>query len=187
MLAVLQEANWAEHEDLLIKLVELEDGDLVHALLGGGEPRFFNLTLSWEWLDARLPWFEEEARSGKSWAKHCFPGFVVHHATEECRQEMLAKFNSLQAPHRDVLAERFLPDMHLTLADFTDESLAYLVNRLRAVPLAPNRSDLLGQIATHEFVEEVLLPEFHQASEPLRGNLRIVLMNAEERLGRRYV
>ena len=193
VLLELEHVNWIDHEDFLFSLIERRDSDLTGVILNCGG-LYSKRKLNWDWLQSYLPWFanvvadklEADTVYGYD-TELSFCCFFHRNCDPQVRQDILRAFNDPQCPWRDALANSLLTMFKpLNLAEFTDESLSFLIDRMYRYKL-PCYNEILTLIATDAFVTERLLPRLNDRSELFQTNLRMLLQELGEKHRRRYL
>lgn len=187
--------EWMGNFPILLKLLEKDNFDLIYGLL---DSIVLRRTFS---IDFPLPkklilelldkWTIDEVRK-MHFKDHLFyerlGEFLAQYTTSDIQLLLVELFNDSNSPYRFFLLNSVigrLPD--LTTNQLTEDAINYIMSdlfRRRSNWFSPNP---IGRIATESFVQEKLLTLLSRTEEPLRTNLRYVLLDAGNKHRKRYL
>ena len=186
------ECDWSGRESLLVDLLRLRDVRLARAVFRGAAPPMLqglgNLDIGpvdW-WLDWMM---DEWAEDGDGWFLTQLGGLFGHHLRADVQKKFVSEFNKPRSKYRGVLLHFVVPRLpDLSTDAFSEDAGALLLADLdRESGAHSSESDILGSMATEEFVAERLVPLLAGAKEPSLSKLQAVLRQAGLRHNRRYL
>jgi hypothetical protein len=181
--------KWTGHGDLFVNLLKLRDPKLafalIYPLLHCVEKNILD-KLDLKPIDWWFDWIMEE---NDFWLTYVITNLLSISLNQGDRDSILIEFNKPNSKYCSVIAH----SAHYLLNDITtnelsEEAISFLLadlNKLGAMnALNPNP---LGRMATEQFVEGRLFPLLPDAKGHLLTNLKLVIWEAGERHGRRYI
>lgn len=192
LLVELYKLNWKGQERLFVNLLKLRNNELARYLCAGvtgnfGEQSHLNLEIgpiNW-WLD----WFSEYEGIHSWFFLDRVVTTIVQFIDYDKRREFIKEFNIPTSIYRQVISQVFLIRYdELTLRDFTDESITFLLENLnKTMGIFHFDSHPLEKIATEAFVSEVMIPRLSLVSGEKKNNLRTLIEKIGKRHNRRYL
>ena len=194
-LLMSMEIDWSGREDMFMELLRMRDANVVRALLGPMIPlrRICIEAIEIGAIEWWLEWMLEVRRDSdfgteKWFALSQIGALFASKLSREARTMFVVEFNNTKSKYRRPVLDYILPHCSdLTTDDFSEDSISFLLadlNRVGAVDQVAG--GLLGRVATERFIKERLLPLLPDAESPLADNLRLILVHAGSRHGRRY-
>ena len=182
--------DWTGQEELFVQLLRLRDVEVATAILVSVPPLLpglgnLNIGSIYWWLE----WMMEVDSSGNNiWFLDKLGGLFGRHLNREVQHEFVFEFNKSRSKFRRLLLRFVLPHLtDITTEMFSEDAISFLLADLSYEGSESSfRGNLLGRIATEEFVTERLLPLLGDTKQPFLGNLHTVLRQAGSRHGRRY-
>jgi SIR2-like domain len=187
--------DWRGHQELFIALLRERHVELAQAMLKSlrfwsSEVDAFASSINSDEIEWWLEWVTELGEDGSAAVTGSLGPFLAIAATPDATDALLEHFADGTGEVRKALAYHVLGSVRgLRLADLTDEAITWAVNDLGSTTVEEHlvEESLLANVATEDFVEEILLPKLKEAGDPLRSNLLAVIRKAGERHRRRYV
>ncbi len=184
--------NWAGHESLFVRLLQLRNTQLAWHLL---EPVVMGHDANLGVLEiGPIEWWLEWIKGTMGtddgwWFQNRLSRLFTTNLNPEVRDKFVKEFNRPDSPYRSVLARTILLARNdLSSDQFTDDSISFLLSDLATrKDIDSVTGHLFESTATEVFVIEQLLPLYTSAEEPLRKNLAKVLRQIGRRHGRRYI
>ncbi|TDD57341.1 hypothetical protein E1263_24220 [Kribbella antibiotica] len=183
--------DWSQRSATLLSLLRIRDEALAEALLTGLRDSGVtetSLTFHLEDLAWWIDWLRECA-TDESFLAYQLGQFLSNSMDADNRREAVGLFNA-GGEFRAALDEYVLALMpELNLSHFTDEAVDWMVGNLSLHGYRfAVRTPLLASVADENLVQDRLIPALVDGpGELLRRNLLVVLREAGEKHGRRYV
>lgn len=180
--------SWHKHGELLVRLLQLKNNDLVVALLGHSFDMHdrigndLNLGDLYWWLE----WMSEQNHSDRRLA-HLLGNFLSMQVANNIQERFLAEFNRSNTKYREPLVTILKAQTNLSTDDLSEEAISYLLDHLEIRSEWEDCATLLGEAATERFVNERLLSLMTNPSPTVAMSLKDVLSRAGAKHGRRYI
>ncbi|HEY0150961.1 MAG TPA: SIR2 family protein [Longimicrobium sp.] len=191
-LNTLEDLEWAEHRDTLLRLICSEDHGVSISILSAVR-RLDSPQLALcpdevlPLLRRLLELCKGDSDSSTMWHATLLGEFLGGQVNAEARQLLVEAFNTGDLDTRRALSHHVLQHTpNLSTAELSPPAISYLLEELQSGDRARFHRPLLGLLATEEFVENSLLPLASGLRDEVRKSLRDVLDAAGSRHGRRY-
>ena len=184
--------DWEGREVLFVQSLARDLPELRHALLRDQDvlQTMARASIGLPMMQPAIELFERGLGArDERWLHYQFGNVVAHLGDVEVQALCLDALVHGSKRLRQWVKEHYISaSAHLTSDALDDEMIAALLADLN-VPgrISEHFYNPLGLIATHQFVQERLLPLAQGASGKFRENLALVLKEAGNRHGRRYL
>jgi L-rhamnose mutarotase len=193
LISHMNKLNWNGKEILFIKLLKLRNIELAYNLSDklalypeSNHKLVFEFGPILWWLD----WFTEyfKSKSNEWMFIDRVPTMISNYMTQEKRDEFINEFNNPNSKYRKVLIKTILNKLdNLTIDDFTEESITYLLDDLNTTKLDFFGNNVLYNIATETFVIKYLITRLNDVENVEQENLKRLIDKIGKKHKRRYL
>lgn len=189
----MDKLNWDGKEILFVNLLKLRNMELAYNLCDkltdfheSEQQLIFEFgSIEW-WLNWFIEFFESESDEWMFIDR--VPTVISNYMTQEKRDEFINEFNNPKSQYRKVLIRTILEKLdNLTLNDFTEESITYLLDDLKTTRLDFFANNVLYNIATESFVVKYLITRLNDVENIEQENLKILIDKIGKKHKRRYL
>lgn len=193
LISHMDKLEWKGQEKLFVELLRLRNMKLAYNLCdklvtGVIASHYLILdigSIKW-WLDWFMEYFESK---NKDWMFiDRVPSVISTYISIDKRNEFIKEFNDPNSQYRSVISRiifRKLED--LTIDEFTEEAITYLLDELKSIKLNLWVSSILINIATESFVNERLIPLLKSKKGIEQKNLKEIIEKIGKKHERRYL
>lgn len=183
----MDKLDWAGQEALFVKILKLRninlatnicenlsfDDELKHLMI-------FDIGSIYWWLE----WFKDSIDSNsKEWMFiDRVPRIISTYIPAEKRKEFIDEFNDPCSIYRDTLIQTIINNFYVTIEDFTEESISYMLEQLNKREFDFWNRSVLVEIATESFVYEHMIPRLENKKGVEKENLKRII----ERIGKKH-
>ena len=193
LISHMDKLNWDGKEILFVKLLKLRNMKLAYNLcdkLALYHEVNHKLVFEFGPIEWWLDWFTEyfESKSDEWMFIDRVPTMISNYMTQEKRDEFINEFNSPNSQYRKVLIRTILNKLdNLTMNDYTEESIAYLLDDLKTTRLDFFENNVLYNIATEAFVVKYLITRLNDVENIEQKNLKMLIDKIGKKHKRRYL
>ncbi len=183
--------DWSSHMDVLEKIVQKRDAELLLMFTGYGVPACISgvsslsITEAEKWL-LKMESLAKDDKNDLDWNREVLGSLLCNYASTEFKGDIISIFNS-QAEYRDLISLHFLSYMEFSVYDLSEDALNYIYDDLRRNKRRGWKNHYLANIVDEKYLKNVLLELYKTAEGEFKFNLEEIIYVAGRNLGKRYL